>query len=535
MEKKVISVIMLTLLLISMFTLAFNIQPLKAEPTTWTVDDDGPADFSSIQEAIGSPDVKDGDTIFVYNGTYYENIVVDKTVLLIGENKNTSVIVGVVLSPVWESVISVRADDVRIANFTVTNGGHGIYLGARRCIVTDCVAYENHFGLTISSSSQNLLRRNQLFNNSYNLNVLGAWSINDFMQDIDTSNFVNGKPVYYLVNKENLSINPVSFPNIGYLGVVNSINVQIANFSLSKNGDGLLIAFSPNTLIENVEATHNYHGISLMCSPRTTVKCCNFSYNDLGIFLYYSDYVNVKESDISHNEEGIFLMCSSYGVIYHNNLIENYRYYQARVDQSYNCHWDGGYPSGGNYWSDYTGVDVYSGPNQDQPGSDGKGDTPYVIDEDNRDNYPLMNPWTPTPLVVEATVDINPQALNLKSKGKWITCYIELSEGYNVGDIVVSWIRLNNTVPVEQSCPIAIGDYDNDALPDLMVKFDRAYLMSLIIGEMEIEERFTWVTLRITGNLNDGIPFQGSTTIKIIDIARIISKILRYESYMQRF
>jgi parallel beta-helix repeat protein len=395
LERKAVSGIMLTLLLIGMLTLAFNIQPVKAEPRTWIVDDDGPADFHTIQEAINA--ASDNDTIFVKSGKYYENLVINKKVALFGESKDTTEIEGVVLSPVWESVISIRVDDVEMANFTVTNGGHGIYLGAKRSIVTDCVVYENHFGLTISSSSQNLLRRNQLFNNSYNLLVLGGWSINDFMQDIDTSNFVNGKPVYYLVNEDNLSINPTTFPNIGYLGVINSTNVQIANLSLSRNGDGLLIAFSPDTLVENVEAIHNYHGISLMCSPRTTVKCCNFSYNDLGIFLYYSDDVNIKENNISHNDEGIFLMCSNYDVIYHNNFVENYRYYQARVDQSYNCDWNDGYPSGGNYWSDYVGVDVKSGPNQDLPGSDGIGDKPYIIDTNNRDRYPLIIPYGAPP------------------------------------------------------------------------------------------------------------------------------------------
>lgn len=52
---------------------------------------------------------------------------------------------------------------------------------------------------------------------------------------------------------------------------------------------------------------------------------------------------------------------------------------------------DDGYPSGGNYWSDYSGVDEKSGPNQDLSGSDGIGDTPYVIDENNTDHYPLIN------------------------------------------------------------------------------------------------------------------------------------------------
>jgi hypothetical protein len=58
--------------------------------------------------------------------------------------------------------------------------------------------------------------------------------------------------------------------------------------------------------------------------------------------------------------------------------------------QSVNA-WDVGYPFGGNYWSDYAGVDLKSGPSQDMPGSDGMGDTRYVIDDNNTDRYPLMN------------------------------------------------------------------------------------------------------------------------------------------------
>jgi len=56
--------------------------------------------------------------------------------------------------------------------------------------------------------------------------------------------------------------------------------------------------------------------------------------------------------------------------------------------------WDNGYPSGGNYWSNYNGTDLYSGPCQNVTGSDGIGDTPYVIDANNQDNYPLMKPYS---------------------------------------------------------------------------------------------------------------------------------------------
>jgi pectin methylesterase-like acyl-CoA thioesterase len=91
-EKKAASAITLTLLLTSMLTLAFNIQPVKAEPRTWIVDDDGPADFHTIQEAINA--ANPGDTIYVHNGTYYERILIDKknNLRLIGESRENTII-----------------------------------------------------------------------------------------------------------------------------------------------------------------------------------------------------------------------------------------------------------------------------------------------------------------------------------------------------------------------------------------------------------------------------------------------------------
>jgi len=66
--------------------------------------------------------------------------------------------------------------------------------------------------------------------------------------------------------------------------------------------------------------------------------------------------------------------------------------------------WDDDYPSGGSYWSDYNGVDVKNGPNQDQPSSDGIGDTPYVIDANNQDRYPLMISSAPVEKVPEEKI-----------------------------------------------------------------------------------------------------------------------------------
>jgi len=392
-DRKAVFGIVLALLLATMLTLAVKIQRAKSEPITVIV----PDDYEKIQWAIGN--ATDGDTIYVKAGTYYENVFVNKSVSLIGQNKDNTIIDGtgftVIDDVIIDSVILVLANRVAISNFTVRNGVTGILLRGDRCIVTDCVVYGNTMsGLAMVGSIKNVLRRNLFFSNTYNLHIDNFWRIDEFMHDIDTSNLVNGNPVYYLFNEENLSINPVTFPNIGYLGVVNSINVKIANLSITGNGQGLLIAFSQDTSIENIAATDNLFGISLSVSPRTTIRNCNLSYNYLGIHSYYSDNVTVRENTISHNDGGMFLMGSNYGAICRNNFIENYFFSQASLHDSYNCSWDDGYPSGGNFWSDYSGFDLYNGPYQNETGSDGIGDTPYAIDADNQDNYPLMNAWS---------------------------------------------------------------------------------------------------------------------------------------------
>ncbi len=103
------------------------------------------------------------------------------------------------------------------------------------------------------------------------------------------------------------------------------------------------------------------------------------------------DVVQISRNDIYlNNIVGIVLVGASDAHVYHNNIVENT--VQADDWSGPENSWDDGYPSGGNYWSDYTGVDNCSGPNQDIcPDPDGIGDTPYVIDADSQDRYPLMS------------------------------------------------------------------------------------------------------------------------------------------------
>jgi hypothetical protein len=118
-----------------------------------------------------------------------------------------------------------------------------------------------------------------------------------------------------------------------------------------------------------------------------------------------------------------------------------------------------------------------------------------------------------TPPVIKATIDIDPNVLNVNSKSSKnaVTLYVELPDGYDVADINISTIKLNATKGSVQAQvePAEIGDYDSDGSSDLMVKFDRQALIEIVdIGDQ--------VELIATGQLNDGTPFQGSDTIRVI-------------------
>jgi hypothetical protein len=116
--------------------------------------------------------------------------------------------------------------------------------------------------------------------------------------------------------------------------------------------------------------------------------------------------------------------------------------------------------------------------------------------------------------IPSACMHVVPNTLNLKNEGQRVTCYIELPEGYDVGDIDVSSILLNDTIPVDDGVPAEIGDYDSDGILDLMVQFNRTELTAHIYHVSEII--YGNVTLTITGQLTDGTLFEGSDTVEVM-------------------
>jgi hypothetical protein len=109
---------------------------------------------------------------------------------------------------------------------------------------------------------------------------------------------------------------------------------------------------------------------------------------------------------------------------------------------------------------------------------------------------------------IEACVDIKPDTLNLKSQGRWVTCYIELPGIYDVSDINIASLRLDDTVPAAFH-PSAVGDYDEDGIRDLMVKFPRDQVIAILEPGEEVE-------ILVTGTVG-GTDFHGTDVIRVID------------------
>ncbi len=384
MNKKTVSGLLVTLLLIGMLTLAFNIQPVKAEPRTWTVDDDGPADFHTIQEAVnaGNP----GDTVFVHSGTYYEHVRLNKSLSLIGENRSTTIIDGYTFG----TVIRVTVDDVLISGFTIQNGWWGVYLHrSNNSIVTGNTIRENEYryigpppdfepiivppgrGIWLYEARNNIIIENTVENNHRGISL--EHSANNSVAGNTVLSSTLSWGIFLEVSQDNtISNNIVKYSVYDGIYLVVSNNNNIIGNSVMNNGDeGIYLGSSNNNVITANTVKHN---------PGD------------GIWLDWSDGNTVVENTIMNNGKyGLNVWKSTDTTVYHNNFIDN-AWRQAYSDQTNT--WDDGYPSGGNYWSDYTGADVHSGVNQDRPNSDGIGDTAYLLDANNRDRYPLMEPWT---------------------------------------------------------------------------------------------------------------------------------------------
>ncbi len=398
MSKGFEIVFFLMLLALTTTSIVVSVKLAKAENGRTLI---VPQDFASINAALSN--ASQGDTILVKSGFYHENLIINKQVSFVGEDKVATIIDGGGKG----TVVWINADKATLSGFTVRNSGgdftdSGIYVnGSEGITLSDNLVTENNIGVYLSESSKSTLKENTLLNNKFNFGVYSS-NIDGYIQNIDTSNLVDGKPIVYWVNQTGKQV-PA---NAGYVAVVNCSSVTVSDASLEKNWQNLLFAYTKNSTITNVSSTLGEDSIWLIESNGCTLRNLNVTGNLWGGIAFVNSFdCTLQSSTLRGNDGyGLFLSDSSNNQFYHNNFISNPR--QAWLYGENSNSWDNGYPNGGNYWDNYTGVDEKSGANQNVTGSDGIGDSPVIITQNNVDNYPLMTPYneqapTLTPLQFE--------------------------------------------------------------------------------------------------------------------------------------
>jgi len=259
--------------------------------------------------------------------------------------------------------IDVSSDNNTVTENIVSKSHEGIEIFyCSENVFSENYVGNNEYGVRVYYAPHNILTGNTMQDNGYDFGVEGA-ALSDFMNSIDTSNLVNGKHVYYLINQSNIMINPEEYTDAGYLGLANCVNVTVQGFTFRHEMQGILFAHVNDSRMIDNNLVENYYGIDLAYS-------CNNTLSDNNVTASHWD--------------GMYIERSFGNRIFHDNFVDNsaevYPNVQIYSFDSANA-WDDGYQSGGNYWSSYDGKDN----NQD-----GIGDTPYIIDANNADHYPLM-------------------------------------------------------------------------------------------------------------------------------------------------
>jgi parallel beta-helix repeat protein len=432
-----------------------------------------PDDYPTIQGAVNA--ASPGDTIIVRDGNYAGNIAVTGDRLTIKSQNGAASTIVTAADP-NASVFAVTADYVSIAGFTVTGATGeyqaGIYLlQSSYCDISNNTARDSYQGICLEESHHNTLTGNTANKNSQDGILVGlsgnntltgntasgngyfgirlyfsppntlrsnsmtdnrcnfySWSrsLSELRQDVDTSNKVDGKPVYLLLDRSDAVIDPST--NAGYVAVINSTNITVKDLTITHSGHGVLFAYTNNSRIENVtgcydkhsfllyhshnnmvvnnNATSNiYDGFRLWNSSNNSLLNNTSNWNRYGTWLEFSDTNTLVNNSFYNNSQwGILIRDSSNNAVYLNNVLDNPR--GSVLSVSSTVIWSSpekltytynstrqltGYL--GNYWSDYRAC--Y--PGAAEVGSTGVGDTPYDIRTSDHgvpqaDNCPLVAP-----------------------------------------------------------------------------------------------------------------------------------------------
>ena len=262
---------------------------------------------------------------------------------------------------------------------------------------------ENIAGIKLMHRNNVTIKNVKIRGFSYGICIGYSFNITIVQNDITTRGF----GIDFFNSHHSIIIHNNITENGAGIELWNSSNNLLAENNVAfTHGDGIYLGISSNNVLERNNITMNVgRGIYIQGSnsSHNIIRRNNILSNrEGGIYSNSGTFNTIIENNIINNGFLIIDNRSFYAIeffyssnnrIYHNTFINNTCTSWESINE-----WDNGYPSGGNYWSDAEFLDEFSGPGQNQPGSDGICDKPYVIDEDNIDHYPLMKPYEYKPV-----------------------------------------------------------------------------------------------------------------------------------------
>jgi len=343
-------------------------------------------------EGISNYTVEDAGQVILVNCNRIrvENLAISNATVAVAlsETNNTKIAGNNITANRHYGIYLVDSSNNTISGNNITNSlnfpGVRIWKSSNNIMTKNNVT-NNMWGIEIRQSSNNSITENYIANNEKAF-LLANSSHNTITKNNITANYDPGMELYHSSNNW-IAENEVTQNYEGIKLAYSSNNNTITRNDLTNGGDGIWIIHSSNNnwIDSNTITANTRYGMYLLYSSNyNRITGNNITANDLhGLWLWNSSNNHITENNIANNGVardgfGIRLWEASNNTIYHNNFIDNN--HQVFTYESENI-WDDGYPSGGNYWSNYNGTDA------DQ---DGIGDSPYTIDANNQDNYPLM-------------------------------------------------------------------------------------------------------------------------------------------------
>lgn len=335
-----------------------------------------------------------------------------------------------VINPVTHPQIGylalVDSDNVTVEGLTLAKDYQGLLLAyTTNSKIRNNKMESNYYGLRVVAASYNLISKNNITSNQYGIRLDASSSYNTVSENqiaassydgvslkssnyntISTNNITSNKAGVYLDSsmKNAVQGNNIMANTIYGIDLFASSDNSITRNHLAKNGIGVeLISSSNYNSISRNNVTQNINnGIVFSDSSNyNSVSRNSVTNSAVGVYLDYSSnsssfYANnITDNDVA----GVDLGEAGDNKFFHNNFRGNAVHVEILVPGYANI-WDDGYPSGGNYWSNYTGTDA---------DGDGIGDTPHIIALGNQDRYPLMNPY------IEIPPDTTPPAISIIS------------------------------------------------------------------------------------------------------------------------